>query len=635
MEIAAHPVPADLSTKQSGNAPLKSWDLIGLSVWFAIIAGLVEAAGLELFQKINWANWGHTAHVSPEIFWIAPIWDVILFAPIGLLLILVGLLVRKLPVIRVSVFLFALLMFYDWLAVPERLVHRSALILALGFATVTLRSFTKHESVVLKFVNKSLPFLVTAVLVLCAGVEAGPWMMEKSAVSKLPPASTGAQNVVVIVVDTLRADHLLAYGYEKPTSPNIAEIAKQGVLFENAISPSSWTLPSHASLLSGRYSYEHGATDVKPGGVAFDERYPSLAEVFARHGYRTGAFSGNYLYFSSNLGFGRGFIHFEDYFHSAFDGFTRTLYGRELARLFFNREKVRKLLIWLGFPSIDELQPSGPSSWMFRKRASEVNREAFHWIDRDPQRPFFVFMNYFDVHRPYTTPPGYPRKFARLSTHDLYLEEFHPSAPGSRSVAYDECVGYADDQIKSFLDELKRRGLYDRTLLVITSDHGDLFGEHGLYAHRNALYRQLIQVPLIFWQPRRIPAGLRIKTPASAASIASTVSDMLGFSDKEKFPITSLVPLWTSRQPINSWPHPLSELAHLPHESTASPSRYGAMTSLVTPQYHYIFHEKLGAELFDWVRDPEEKTSLLKTREGKIAEAALADEIKVTMSAPQ
>ena len=628
-------MPADSSETQSAvHWPPKSLGLIALWLWFAIVTGLVEAAGLELFQKINWANWAHTTHVSPKIFWVAPLWDIILFAPLTLLLIVVGRLMRNPLVIRVSVFLFALLMFYDWLALPERLVHRSAFILAAGLATVTFRTFTKHESLLLRFVNRTLPFLVAAVLVLGAGIEVSAWMLEKSALSKLPRASAGATNVVVIVVDTLRADHLTAYGYEKPTSPNIAEIAKEGVLFENAISTSSWTLPSHASLLSGRYSYEHGATDVKPGGVALDNRYPSLSEAFAQHGYRTGAFSGNYLYFSSNLGFGRGFIHFEDYFHSAFDGFTRTLYGRELARLFFNREKIRTLLIRLGIPSIDELQPSGPSSWMFRERAAEVNHEALNWIDRD-SRPFFVFMNYFDVHRPYTTPPGYPRKFARLSTHGLYLQEFNSATPESRLVAYDECIGYADDQIKAFLDELKRRGLDKRTLLVITSDHGDMMGEHGLYAHRNALYRQLIHVPLIFWQPERIPIGVRIKTPASIASIASTVGDMLGFGEKEEFPSPSLIPLWTAKQPIDSWPHPLSEIAHLPHESRNSPSRYGAMTSLVTPQYHYIFHEKFGAELFDWIRDPDEKTSLLKTREGQIAAAALANEIKVRMSPPQ
>src|ERR1044071_532116 len=187
MATEATPPAAEIrKTQDVVHGPLKTLGLLTLWLWFAILAGWVEAAGLELFQKINWANWAHTTHVSAKIFWVAPLWDVILFAPLTLLLVVVGRLMRNLPVIRVSVFLFALLMFYDWLALPERLVHRSALILAAGLATVTVRIFTKHESRLLRFVNRSLPFFATAVLVLGAGVKVNAWMLEKSAVSKLP-----------------------------------------------------------------------------------------------------------------------------------------------------------------------------------------------------------------------------------------------------------------------------------------------------------------------------------------------------------------------------------------------------------------------------------------------------------------
>ena len=609
--------------------------MITLWLWFAIVAGLVEAAGLELFQKINWANWGHTAHVSAKIFWVAPFWDVVLFAPLALLLFALARFASRLPIVQAAVFVFGLMTFYDWLAVPERLVHRSAVILATGIAVVVLRAFKKHETRLLGFAKFTVPWLAAAVLVVYAGVEGGTRLRERIAEKNLPQAKAGSLNVVVIVVDTLRADHVSAYGYQRTTSPNIDQIAAQGVLFENAISTSSWTLPSHASLLSGRYPYEHGVADVKYWGAAFENRYPSLAEVLAQHGYRTGAFSGNYLYFSSNLGFGRGFIRFEDYFHSTFDGFTRTLYGRELARTVFNHEKVRRLLIKIGFPAIDELQPTSKSSWMFRKRASEVNREALNWIDRDSGRPFFVFMNYFDVHRLYTTPPNYPRKFVHLNTHGLYLDQLDSGTPESRALAYDECVGYVDDQLQNFLGELKNRGLSDRTLLVITSDHGDLMGEHGLWAHRNALYRPLIQVPLIVWLPGRVPSAVRVKTPVSNASVASTILDSLGLNEQSKFPSPSLVPLWTGQPSTGTWPHPISELAHLPNESAKAPSRYGALTSLVTPQYHYITHEKFGVEIFDWVHDPDEKTNVAKTPSGQTAEAALGDEIRARVAHPQ
>jgi len=615
--------------------PHRSRTIFALTAWFAIITGFVEAAGLELFQKINWANWGHTAHVSPKIFWLAPLWNLAFFLPLAAVLILFGRFVHRLQIERVVIFVLALLMFYDWLALPERLVHRSALILAVGLATVVVRACGKHETRFLNFAWASLPWLAAAFVLAWAGIQGGGKLREEIALKQLPAAAPGAPNVAVIVIDTLRADHLSAQGYTRVTSPNIDRIAQQGTLFENAISASSWTLPSHASLLSGRYSYEHGATDVKQGATAFDDRYPTLPEVLAQHGYRTGAFSGNYLYFSGNLGFKRGFICFEDYFHSAFDGFTRTLYGREISRLVLKREKVRRLIIKMGFPSIDELQPLGSSSWMLRKRASEVNREALNWIDRDSKRPFFVFMNYFDAHRPYTTPPGYPRKFVNLDTHALWLREIDSPTPEGRTIDYDECIGYVDNQVQYFLDQLRRRGLSENTLLVITSDHGDLLGEHGLYSHRNSLYRPLIQVPLIFWGPGRVPSGTRIPTPVSNISIAETITDVLGLKEFNVFPGRALSSFWVAKPAVQSWPHPLSELARFQDESVNNPSRYGAMNSLVTPQYHYMFHDKFGTELFDWAGDPAEKTNLAKTPEGQNAAVALAEEVKDRLAHPQ
>ncbi|HEV2732398.1 MAG TPA: sulfatase, partial [Terriglobales bacterium] len=535
---------------------------------------------------------------------------------------------------RIAIFLFGALMFYDWLALIERLTQYSTVVLALGLAATLTRMFGKYEGRLLRFWSTSLPWVAAALLLVFAGTEGESWMAEKSAASKLPAAPAGAPNVVVIVVDTLRADHLSAYGYERTTSPNIDRIAHQGVLFENAIATSSWTLPTHASMLTGRYPYEHGATDVKgPFGKSFDNRYPTLGEVFAQHGYRTGAFSANTIYFSRDMGFGRGFIHFEDYFHSTFDRFTCTLYGRELARLILRRDKIRNLIIRLGYPAIDELQPSSPSSWMVRKRASEVNREALNWIDRDSTRPFFVFLNYFDTHWPYNTPPGYPRKFVRLDAHALLRDQQTSSdTPTSRIDPYDESVAYVDDQIGKFFDALNQRGIGQHTLVVVTSDHGELLGEHGLYAHQNSLYRPLLRVPLIFFQPGQVPAGGRIKMPISAVSLAATITDMLGFGGVPRFPGPSLRVLWNARQIPSTWPEPLSELAQFKYQLRQFPSRYGAMTSLVTPQYHYMVHQQFGTELYDWVRDPAEAVNLAKTPAGQAVALGLAARAQSLMS---
>ncbi|HZP18556.1 MAG TPA: sulfatase [Terriglobales bacterium] len=610
--------------------------LLLLAAWFGLAAGLVEGAGLLWFQRVNWANWGRIAHVSLPIIWIAPLWDLLLFALAGLGIALLALVVPRLPARRFAIFLFVAMTAYDWLALVGRLMHWSCLILSLGLATVVVRAFGKHRTWFLRFWKTTLPWLAAVWALACVGIAGSTRFAENAALSKLPPAQAGTPNVVVIVVDTLRADHLSCYGYERPTSPQTDAIATQGVLFENAISPSSWTLPSHASLLTGRYSYEHGADDVKPpSGRALDERYPTLAEAFSGHGYRTGAFSANFIYFSRDLGLGRGFLHFEDYFHSAFDSFSRTLYGREFSRLFVPTGKVRRFMVRLGFRGIDELQPNSAQSWFVRKRASEVNRETLNWIDRDSTRPVFAFLNYFDTHRPYGTPPGYPRKFVQLDAHALFLQEISTSSPDKTAIAYDESVGYVDDQIGALLNALKQRGLDGRTLLIVTSDHGDLLGEHGLYGHKNTLYRPLIRVPLIFWQPGRVPAGVRVQRPVSNVLLAATLADLLGWKDAGAFPGPSLRAWWNSTPPPSSWPDPLSEISQFKDEWPTFPSRYGAMTSLITPQYHFMTHEKYGTELYDWTRDPAESVDLAKTPPGQALAHSLASEVRSIKAHPR
>lgn len=621
----------------STKKPLPSiWLTLRLAAWFGVVTGLVEAAGLLLFQRINWEQWAWRPRVSAEIFWIAPICDFFLFGLLGLGFGLLGYLAPKLKSLRSSVFLFTLLMFYNWFALPERLWRVAALVLALGAATVLARRFEKHERAFLQFWRKSLPWVIAVFLLTWAGIQGTGWIKEKLAVAKLPAAQPGAPNVVVIVVDTLRADHLSTYGYKLPTSPNIDRIAEQGVLFENAISDSSWTLPSHASLLTGHYSYEHGATDVKPAiGKTFDDRYPTLPEIFVKHGYRTGAFSANFIFFPKTLGFGRGFMHFEDYFHSAFDSFSRTLYGQEFARSVLCWDKVRRFIIWLGFPSIDDLQPLSGHAWMVRKRAAEVNREAFNWIDLDQERPFFVFLNYLGTHMPYSPPPGEPRKFVQADTHSIYLQELSRPTPALRSLAYDECIYHVDDQIAKFIDGLKQRGMDQRTLIVLTSDHGELLGEHRLYQHRNSLYLPVIHVPLIFWQPGKLPAGVRIATPVSNVSVAATITDMLGLAEHTEFPGAPLSLFWKGKGPPAAWPEPLSELAQSKYESPDWPSHYGAMTSLITPQYHYIVHQKFGPSLFDWVHDPSESVNLANTPEGQQLLPGFAAQVQSDLAHPR
>lgn len=351
--------------------------------------------------------------------------------------------------------------------------------------------------------------------------------------AKLPAAAADEPNVLVIVVDTLRADHLSSYGYDRPTSTNIDRIATQGVLFQNAVATSSWTFPSHASLLTGRYQYEHGMDKVKQMSVIGVEAFspnglPTLGEALLQKGYRTGAFSANRTYFTRDLGFGRGFMHFEDYFHSSSDMFVRTLYGREFARIYLKRSDrslVKRVLRKLGFAALLDQGAEGSGSYGgafgIRKRADVVNQETLDWIDRDRRRPFFAFLNYFDVHDPY----GGPRSYAK------------PSWPQQTNVdAYDAGVKYVDDSIGRLMEELDRRGLSKNTLVVITGDHGESLGQHHLRTHGKALYWELIHVPLVLRYPGRVPAGVRLDVPVSNSALPATIMELLGEGGQEHFP---------------------------------------------------------------------------------------------------
>ena len=493
--------PIDKPSVAGWNA--SSFLLVGLG--FGIATGFIEGIGLLLFQRINWARWGPMMHVSPEIIWISPIVDLIFFLLAALICWTIARLVPRAPAMRVLIFLLTFLTVYDWLTLTSRLYHRACFLLALGVAVAFTRWCGKRESALLQFWKKATPWVVALWILAFAGIQGGRWLRERSSVASLPIATANAPNVLVIVVDTLRADHVSSYGYSRATTPNLDRMAQQGVLFENAISTCSWSLPSHVSLLTGRYQFEHGVGAVQPEpwlgwGSQGLGRLPTLGEALEQKGYRTGAFSANRTYFSRDLGFGRGFIHFEDYFHSSSDAFVRTLYGREFARIYLKRSEhslVKRMLRKLGLTSLLDQDAEGSGSYGgafgVRKRADVVNREVMAWIDRDRQRPFFAFLNYFDVHDPYGAPRGYPR----------------PSWPRQTDIdAYDDGVKYVDDYIGQLMDELQRRGLADNTLVVITSDHGESLGQHHLRTHGKALYRELIQVPLVIWYPGHAPRGI-------------------------------------------------------------------------------------------------------------------------------
>ncbi len=633
-----------MSTEPIDSTPLApNWhatSLLVVGLGWGTATGLIEGAGLLLFQRINWAAWGRMIHVSGEIVWISPIVDAIFFLALALICSAVTRLAPRLPAVRVLVFMLGFLSVYDWLTLTGRLYHRACLLLALGAAVAFARWCGQRENVFLKFWKKATPWVLAAWLLVFAGIQGGQRLRERNVVAELPPAEPGAPNVLVIVLDTLRADHLAAYGYARPTSPNFDRVAQQGVLFENAISTTSWSLPSHVSLLTGRYQFEHGIGNVQPAPwLGWGDKglggFPTLGEALQQRGYRTGAFSANRTYFTTSLGFGRGFQHFEDYFHSPADMFVRTLYGREFARIYLNRtdrSKVKRALRFLGMNSLLDKDSEGSGNYGgaqgVRKRADVVNGEMLRWIDRSKNdragvHPFFAFLNYFDVHYPYGGPPTYPKP---AWDH------------GGRIDAYDASVKYADDAIGRLMQALEQRGLSQNTLVILTSDHGESLGQHGLTYHGQALYRELIHVPLVMWYPGHLPPGMRVRTPVTNAAIPATILSLLGGGAPDAFPSSSLITLWQTGSGTD-WPNPLSELARndiADKEDKAAAkvvptATTGSMKSLVTPQWQLITHETMGDQLYDWALDPVESNNLIHTPEGQATAVGLKSRIDDVM----
>lgn len=298
-------------------------------------------------------------------------------------------------------------------------------------------------------------------------------------------------NVVVISVDTLRADHVGALGYGRPTTPEIDALARRGVLFENAISQSSWTRPAHMSIFTGLFPREHGFVALRDSR-RLEDTVPTLAGVLRDHGFQTAAFTGG-VNLAATYGFDRGFDTYR----------TNGKYFRD------NLEDTR------------------------------------YWLDHERTGRFFLFLHGYDAHTPYLTDA--------VDRHSLELPPSRPEGslgttckaegPVSRIRPfldeYDGAVHRADRYVGKLVRELEARGLLDRTILVVLSDHGEEFLEHGRCFHIATVHRESVHVPLLVVAPQLEPR--RVREPVAASvTIAPTIMELLGI-DEHPFPAPSLV----------------------------------------------------------------------------------------------
>ncbi|NOT28916.1 MAG: sulfatase [Planctomycetes bacterium] len=306
----------------------------------------------------------------------------------------------------------------------------------------------------------------------------------------------GPPNVLLISIDTLRPDRLGCYGHERETSPTLDGLAKAGVLFTDVTAASPWTLPSHASILTGRYPSRHG---VKDHVNHLRRGVPTLASVLRGKGYKTMAVVNSHN-LSERYGLNRGFLAFEYLEEQLADG-------------------------------------SIPS------RGPEILEKARGWLEAERTGPFFLFLHFYDVHSDFTPGESYREKFVRPydGTKDGAIDGTTEQlarirngvgeidADGVRFLLdmYDAEIRELDDLLGEFLAWLAQQGLAENTLVAITSDHGEEFMEHGSLLHGRTYFQEVIRVPLLLCGPG-VPADLRVATPAHQVDIAPTLLALAG-----------------------------------------------------------------------------------------------------------
>jgi arylsulfatase A-like enzyme len=430
-------------------------------------------------------------------------------------------------------------------------------------------------------------------------------------------------NIIVLLLDTARAQSFSGYGYTRPTSPHIDAIAAAGVVYEQAIASGCWSLPSQVSLLTGLFPSKHGAHELH---LSYEHRYPMLPEVLREAGYHTLGISTN-SWMSDEFGVTHGFeryLKLWQYHH------TRPAIPGPTAGVGAWLDKRLQRWYWRHiFPR--------------RNRAQYVNRHIRTLIAQTPE-PFFLYAIYWDTHLPYAAqdphaarwlPPGVTLSQGRRVNRDplRYMTDQTPMSDEDFAVLqafYDGALASLDAELGALVTWLHQRGMLDRTMLIILSDHGENIGDHGLMSHAYSLHDTLIRVPLIVRYPEVFPPGQRVTHQIQLTDLFPTVLDVLGLDlpgVRQELQGVSLLASPTDA-PAGRLayaellaPHPsiaaLNRRTGTP-EGTPRPAFDRALRCLRTPTTKMIWASDGNHALYDLRQDPYETTNLVAT-EPKLA----------------
>jgi arylsulfatase A-like enzyme len=434
-------------------------------------------------------------------------------------------------------------------------------------------------------------------LTLVAGALA--WMLVRE-----QPATDAAAarhpNVLLVSIDSLRADHLGSYGYPRDTTPSIDRLARRGALFETAISSASWTVPAHMTMLTGLPPEVHGVNDrfsaLSPDAV-------TLAEALHGAGYQTAAFiSGPTV--MAQYGFAQGFDLFDD-----------------------------------RMVEVGRTQPTSPGLLEL------VEGHLDRWSDAGRHAPFFVFLHMWDVHYDYAPPEPYDRLFDPDYAGDLTGHDFEQNARihagmDARDLQhlialYDGEIRYTDEHVGRVIERLRALHALDDTIVVVTSDHGEEFFEHGLKGHAKTLYDEVLHVPLVISYPRGVRFAQRIHAQVRTMDLAPTILGLAGVAAPAGFGAAGLAAPYRSVD-LSPWLGGIHARLPMPEPPAFSDIRgllghQRSIRTLGAKMIHFDVARRnhLANEVFDLRQDPREQRNLLGTGE----EPELADQLDHALAA--
>lgn len=588
-------------------------DMLYFIIWFGVISGLAEV----VLPQMNKLRGGRAVFLRSHTIWMSPLANVVVIGIVGLIIFSLLLCLSRPKAVRISFILLASVVFLNILVLNFEFLSRinfvAKLILAIGLSIVLYRFITWWRIDFERLVRRTTLGLVLLVLISAVIISGHRYFKERNIITALPDPPESVPNVLLIVLDTVRSESMSLYGYERSTTPYLKDLAREGTVFQNAIATSSWTLPTHASLFTGRFAYQTSADWNSP----LDTKYPTLAEVLGSHGYVTGGFVANTAFCNIEHGLARGFCRYEDHVPSTGEFARSSALVRFAVGRCCGENWLRRLI--------------GYYEWLDRKPAPRITNDFLNWIDRIPNgRPFFAFLNYFDAHQPFLPPKDFARKFGRIDHLGMFLNQYghKPSLSSNLTAeeiesvrnAYDGAIAYLDEDLNRLFGELRKRDILDRTLVIIVSDHGEEFGEHGTIGHGRDLHIQSIRVPLILRFPNVVPTAITVQESVTLRDLPSTVIDLLGLPDDGLFPGRSLKSFWieSKSQEMEKNEPILSELTHAPWMKEMPISK-GDMKSIIIDNIHYILNGDGSEEVYDLRDDPVELSDLIETSHGKEA----------------